>query len=89
MKARQRDDFLKQYPELQRWINTCVGCSRIGYRPEMRDEFFHAGIGAAQIRRFFEELFVTEQGLCSDCANMAKDLAAPRVENYVPPENEP
>ena len=68
MKNRDGEDYLKQHPRLQRWVNTCVLCGCRGHRPEMRDEDFHAGIAAINIRTFFPAIAIDENGHCSDWA---------------------
>ncbi len=67
MKPRDREDCLRQFPKLQRWINTCAHCGRQGYQPEMLDEYFHAGIAAHYIRSYFEPLSLQDNGLCPEC----------------------
>jgi hypothetical protein len=45
-----------------------ASCGLQGYKPELRAEYFFAGIGAHEIRRLFDELARDEFGLCSNCS---------------------
>ncbi len=55
--------YLSKYPHLLKWINQCVACQRRGYRPELPPEIF-PGIAARNLRKYFDELPVSEKGLC-------------------------
>jgi hypothetical protein len=59
--------YLQDYPRLRRWINQCVGCQRLGYKPEMPEQI-GPGIAAQNLRRLFPELDVNAAGLCEQCA---------------------
>jgi hypothetical protein len=48
------------------WMNQCVGCQRIGYKPEM-PERIHPGMLAYYLRKYFSALPVNSQGLCQIC----------------------
>jgi hypothetical protein len=30
--------YLAVFPKMERWINRCVACQRVGYKPEMPDQ---------------------------------------------------
>ena len=73
--AKERNDgllYLRDYPQLRKWMNQCVACQRLGYKPEMPDEIT-PGFGAKNLRRYFAELEVNEVGLCSQCASAIHD----------------
>lgn len=63
----QRNDgllYLDMYPGLRKWTNQCVTCQRLGYRPELPEEH----VAANNLRSFFPELALNDQGLCDQCA---------------------
>ena len=68
MKDREREHLFERIPSSKKWINTCASCGLQGYKPEMRAEYFFAGIGAHEIRQLFDELPLDEFGLCSNCS---------------------
>lgn len=60
--------YLRQYPELERWINRCVSCHAIGYKPDMPERFDTKGVAAHHLQRYFRPLAVDELGRCDVCA---------------------
>ena len=68
------DYVLAKHPKLLKWMNICVGCSHMGYKPDLPKEL-HGGKlpnnGAAQLRLFFKPLEVNELGLCEHCQRRA------------------
>jgi len=69
MSSKNREQILysKQYPEVARWLNQCVICGSVGYKPEMPTKIF-PGFLAENIRKLFKPLIVNEINLCNDCA---------------------
>ena len=69
MSARYADGagYLAMYPDLRRWINTCVGCQFGGYKPEMppNDDPLFKG---QKLRRYFSPLEVNTEALCAPCS---------------------
>jgi hypothetical protein len=59
--------YLQQYPRLRKWINQCVACQQIGYRPELPEQI-GPGFAAQHLRRYFREMGVDAAGLCNQCA---------------------
>jgi hypothetical protein len=59
--------YLRTYPQLRKWVNQCVACQRLGYKPEMPEQIT-PGVAAKTIRRFFPEMEVNNVGLCEQCA---------------------
>ena len=59
--------YLQDYPRLRKWINQCVACQRLGYRPDMPKDL-GPGVAAQNLRRFFPEMDVNAAGLCEQCA---------------------
>jgi hypothetical protein len=62
------DEYLRQYPQFERWINRCVSCGAVGHKPDMPE---HIGgehsIGARYLRRHFRPLALDEVGRCEQC----------------------
>lgn len=58
--------YLAMYPDLRRWINSCVCCQCRGYKPEMppNDDPFFKG---QNLRRYFSSLDLNDEGLCAQC----------------------
>lgn len=65
------EEYLKMYPQLKKWINQCVACQDIGYKPELPLELSTWGgetsAAAQNLRKFFKPLQVNEVGLCDMC----------------------
>lgn len=55
--------YLQDYPRLRKWINQCVACQRLGYKPEMSNHR-----AADNIRKYFSELGLDAAGMCNQCA---------------------
>lgn len=66
-KTKDRDNYLKQYPETKKWLNECMICHTIGYKPNMPDKIY-PGFLAKNIKRFFSPLAINEINICKDCA---------------------
>ncbi len=59
--------YLQDYPKLWKWVNRCVICGRLGYKPEMLTAESRPA-GASNIRRYFPLMAVDESGKCDQCA---------------------
>lgn len=59
--------YLRMYPKLMKWINQCIACQSIGYKPEMLTKL-PAGNPAAIIKTHFQQLELSDKGLCDQCA---------------------
>jgi hypothetical protein len=68
-KRRDKEAILARFPNLQRWINRCVGCERIGYKPEI----------PKQVRRSvrLSLLPVNQDGLCRQCEHAKETVKQP------------
>lgn len=66
-----REIYLKQYPETKRWLNQCIICQSIGYKPEL-PEHIHPGMMAQNIRKYFSVLYVNELNICEECNHHIK-----------------
>ncbi len=65
-KSRDKDSYLKQYPEAKRWLNQCIVCQSLGYKPEMPDKIT-PGYLAENLRSFLPELAVNDLSVCEQC----------------------
>ncbi|OUS70282.1 hypothetical protein B1748_29030 [Paenibacillus sp. MY03] len=66
------EEYLKMYPSLMKWINQCIACQSIGYKPDLPHELatydgINMSAAAANLRRFFKPMSVDEIGLCDTC----------------------
>lgn len=64
-----RELYLKQYPEIKRWLNQCIICQTVGYKPDLPNRIY-AGVMAQNIRKYFSVLSVNELSICDECANV-------------------
>ena len=65
-KGKDKDLYLKEYPEANKWLNQCIICQSVGYKPEMPEKIT-PGYLAENIRRFFPELTVNDINVCEQC----------------------
>jgi hypothetical protein len=72
----EADLYLRQYPDLLKWINQCAACQRRGYRPETPAEIF-PGVAGRNLRKYFDELALSEDGLCEQCARHSRGTTMP------------
>lgn len=65
------EEYLIMYPQLRKWINQCVACQDIGYKPELPFELSTYGnetsAAAKNLRKYFKPLALNESGLCEVC----------------------
>jgi hypothetical protein len=66
-KSRDKETYLKQYPETRKWLNECIICQSVGYKPELPEQIY-PGLMAKHIRNFFRPLPVNELSICDNCA---------------------
>ena len=68
------EDYLREFPKMKKWINTCLCCGARGYRPDMPDVITIGGekktIFADRIRKYFDPLEVDRYGRCEICAKL-------------------
>lgn len=65
-KKREIDQYAKMYPKISKWLNECIICHSIGYKPEM-PESINPGMLAENIRKQYPPLKVNEINLCEEC----------------------
>ena len=62
-------DYLKRYPHLWKWINTCNGCGAVGYKPDLpehihlEDAVSHLQWNDKYIRKYFKPLQLNEKDI--------------------------
>lgn len=73
------EEYIRSYPELQRWIKQCVRCQARGYDPDMPDcvgfvSSYWKAKGwmnthtARYIRKYFKPFPLDDCGLCEMCS---------------------
>jgi hypothetical protein len=55
--------YRRQFPRAEKWLVTCLGCGRAGYRPDMPRDSYRG------LRSVTEPLELDQVGLCDYCAN--------------------
>lgn len=72
-------NYIKSYPKLKKWINECIVCGSVGYKPELPEKLTSnlgngefQTFGADNIRSYFQPLAVNELGICEECQKMLK-----------------
>lgn len=59
--------YLRMHPKLMKWINRCIECQSMGYKPELPENLPPGG-AAGTLRHYFKKLALNEAGRCCDCA---------------------
>jgi hypothetical protein len=59
--------YLQMYPKLWKWMNRCLSCGHLGHKPEL-PQILGITVAARNLRRYFPELALDENGLCAQCA---------------------
>lgn len=54
-RSRDKEIYSKQYPEIGKWLNECVVCHTIGYKPNLPEQI-HPRILAENIRKSYNVL---------------------------------
>jgi hypothetical protein len=68
------EDYLKPYPKIaDRWINRCVACGCVGYKPDMPDEARRAHF----LKHELAPLPLDDLGRCDNCAATNRYFAKP------------
>lgn len=63
------ENYIRTYPKLEKWINTCHGCGFRGYKPKMPEKIYPwFNVAAGNIRKLFEPLPLDEDGFCDQCS---------------------
>ena len=63
---KDKDQYLKDYPHCYKWLNECMICHTIGYKPNMPEKIT-PGAMAENLRKLFNELKVNDIEICPDC----------------------
>lgn len=75
MSSRNKDKniYEKQYPGIQKWLNECMVCHTIGYKPNLPEKIY-PGVLAQNIRELYNPLIVNEISICNDCSKYMGSL---------------
>ncbi len=67
-------DYIRQFPKLKKWMNTCICCGSTGYNPDLPKELTanwgqgeYTTASARYIRKYFRPMKVNELGMCEIC----------------------
>ena len=67
-------NYLKQYPKMAKWMNTCICCGSMGYNPDMPDKITsrdgsgeYNTVFSRNIKKYFSPLRVNDMGMCDIC----------------------
>jgi hypothetical protein len=71
-KRRDKDRYLKQYSESKKWLNQCIICNSIGYKPELPEKIY-PGLLAQNIRKYFQPLPINDLNICETCSSNRAD----------------
>ena len=58
--------YIQRFPEMRKWINQCVICQTIGYKPNLPQNLY-PGVLAQHIRKIFNKLYINELNICNEC----------------------
>jgi hypothetical protein len=75
-KKADKEQYLKDYPGVRKWVNECMVCHTVGYKPELPEKIY-PGYMAENIRKYFSPLKVNDISICDDCSRHwinSKDL---------------
>lgn len=67
-------NYLKQYPKMTKWMNTCICCGSMGYNPDMPYKITsrdgngeYDTVFSRNIKKYFSPLRVNDMGMCDIC----------------------
>ena len=63
---KDNENYAKKFPEMRKWLNECVICQTIGYKPNLPENIYPRVL-AQNIRKIYNVLEVNEINICSDC----------------------
>ena len=61
-KKKEQNQYLKQYPELHKWVNECIVCHAKGYNPKI--ELKEEKIAVNNLKSILPPLAVNDLGMC-------------------------
>lgn len=69
----ESDKYLAMYPDLHRWMNTCVTCGARGHKPELPEEIYpRPSLATRHLRGFFRPLALNADGMCDLCEHAVR-----------------
>ena len=66
-KNKEKEQYIKMYPEARKWLNECIICHSIGYKPEMPEDIYPGRL-AQNIRKLYPVQNVNDISICDECA---------------------
>jgi hypothetical protein len=67
-KMKEQNQYLKDYPQLHKWINECIACHAKGYNPQIERK--EEKIAVNNLKSILPPLEVNELGMCPICAKL-------------------
>jgi len=67
-KKKEQNQYLKQYPELHKWVNECIVCHAKGYNPKI--ELKEEKIAVNNLKSILPPLAVNDLGMCPICEKL-------------------
>lgn len=72
--------YIQAFPDLQKWMCTCICCGATGYQPDMPDTLTRnldngefVTVSARTIHQYFKPLAVNEISICETCQKLMND----------------
>ena len=73
-------NYLKRYPKMSKWMNTCICCGSMGYDPDMPDVITsrdgngeYRTVFSRNIKKYFSPLKLDDMGMCEICRRRWED----------------
>lgn len=66
-KAGEKEEYRRQHPRSEKWLQQCIICQTIGYKPDM-PKTIGIGLLADNIRKLYIELELNKYQMCNECS---------------------
>jgi hypothetical protein len=66
-KAGEKEESRRQHPRSEKWLQQCIICQTIGYKPDM-PKTIGIGLLAENIRKLYIELELNISYMCNECS---------------------
>ena len=70
-KISEKEQYRKQYPQCKKWLQQCVICQTVGYKPDIPEQIGD-GMLSQNIRKLYRKLKLNEIGLCETCEKFSQ-----------------
>ena len=70
-KLSEKEQYRKQYPQCEKWLQQCLICQTVGYKPEMPNQIGY-GMLSQNIQKLYNKLVLNEIGLCETCERFSQ-----------------